>query len=134
MEKSEGRVIERVIKRNIYGVKTAVGFMVAAKVDGKIKYGWSLAKVKPSFMGLTADMIPVYSGADEFSLETAKRIAYARLESVKPLVMPQTVVSELKDRFGYEKVNGKIVKKDGKKVVKVLRGFQTRAQKYFKLG
>lgn len=137
--KQEGKYIQKFIKRTVNGLRNQrVGVIVAALVDGQVKYGWSLAKIKPSIKDIEGILMGRTVCTDEFDEVRGVNIALSRLDARKdakePLRMPDTVRSQLRDRLVQVK---ELVKdeKTGKtktvRKVKVVRGFENRAKKYF---
>jgi len=133
------KYITKFIKRNVNGLRNQrVGILLATVDNGKIKYSWSLAKVRPT----QAEIVECLNygsplGTDQFDEKRGLEIALARLNSKEPLEMPQSVRAELRDR----KMQVKVVEKDGitgrvvkvSKQEKILRGFESRAKAYFKI-
>lgn len=138
--KYDGRFIQKFIKRTVNGIPNQrVGVIVATVENGKIKYGWSLAKVRATLKDLTRGVITGRGvGIDKFDKVIGLNIALSRLNAGigGSLEMPATVRSQLRDRFVQVK---EFVKDDvtGKtktvRKVKIVRGFETRARKYFKV-
>jgi len=134
--KQEGKYIQKFIKRTVNGLRNQrVGVIVAALVDGQVKYGWCLAKVRPS----RKDFDRIMSrGTDEFDEVRGVNIALSRLEARNDikgaLKMPDTVRSQLRDRLVQVKEfikDEKTGKTKSVRTVKVVRGFENRAKKYF---
>lgn len=141
--------IKQYVTRNVNGVNQTVGVIVASVVDGKLKFGWSLAQVRPSLDKLAVSVLNrKASPIDTFDANRGEQLAVSRLnarsDSKKPLTMPQTIKKELRDKkvevkLSQVMVNGEIPKNvvplaGTNRGVKIVRGFENRAKKYFKIG
>lgn len=144
--KNDGKYLTKYITRNFPGLPNQrVGVVVATVEDGKLKYGWGLAKVRPNLRDEYVEVVRGVSLRDNFDADKGMAIALERLNTAKPLKMPDTVRNALKDRkievklTAVKMVDGKLpanvaVIPGTKRAIMTLRGFETRAKKYFKLG
>ena len=151
--KGNGRYVMKYITRNIDGRPNQRVGIVVATVDekGAIKYGWSLAKVRASLKSLKSAIVTgdiASTGVDVFDARVGLDMALERLDarpdSKKPLKMPETVRSMLRDRNIEVKLS-KVRKADGtlpknvaeiagtNRGIRLVRGLESRAKNYFRV-
>lgn len=143
MKREDNHVIHQFIKRTVNGLPNQRVGVIVAKLgsDGKIKYGWSLAKVKATRRDLEENAVNNREiKTDKYDEFRGLNIAFGRLNAREVmsgvLKMPSTVRSQLRDRlvqvkeFVEDRATGKV---KTVRRVKVVRGFESRAKKYFKV-